>query len=318
MNVSVKDLLDAGVHFGHQVRRWNPKSKPFVYDNRHGISIINLEKTYDLLEKAAQAIEDIVSSGKQVMLVGTKRQAIEPVRELAAATNMPFCVNRWMGGTLTNYETVSTSIAKYKKYLRMEEDGTLDKMHGKESASIKRQITPLNRAFEGLLNLQGLPGALFVIDSFNESIAVAEANRLKIPVIALVDSNSDPSLLSHPIPGNDDSTKSIRIIVDVILDSIQSGASKRVQTPTKRKDITPVTQEPDFMDNEDEPEVTLPEGYDEMDFDDKKKGENTDEVKSSQVTDESQTSGEEAESAKETTLDEQPAESSSKEDKSSD
>ena len=274
MNVSVKDLLDAGVHFGHQVRRWNPKSKPFVYDNRHGISIIDLEKTYDLLEKAAQAVEEVVGSGKQVLIVGTKRQAIEPVRELAAATNMPFCVNRWMGGTLTNYETVSTSIAKYKKYLRMEEDGTLDKMHGKESASIKRQMTRMNRDFEGLLNLQGLPGALFIIDSFNESIAVAEANRLKIPVIALVDSNSDPSLLSHPIPGNDDSTKSIRIIVDVILDAIQTGATKRTQTPTKRKDITPVAQEPDFLDNEDEPEVTLPEGYDEMDFDDRKKAEN--------------------------------------------
>ncbi len=271
MNVSVKDLLDAGVHFGHQVRRWNPKSKPFVYDNRHGISIINLEKTYDLLEKAAQAIEEIVASGKQVLLVGTKRQAIEPIRELAAATNMPFCVNRWMGGTLTNYETVSNSIAKYKKFLRMEEDGSLDKMHGKESAAIKRQMARMHRDFEGLLNLQGIPGALFVIDSFNEEIAVAEANRLKIPVIALVDSNSDPSVLSHPIPGNDDSTKSIRIIIDVILDAIQSGASKRVQAPTKRKDITPVAQEPDFLENEDEPEVTLPEGYDEMDFDDRKK-----------------------------------------------
>jgi small subunit ribosomal protein S2 len=273
MNVTVKDLLEAGVHFGHQVRRWNPKSKPFVYDNRHGISIINLEKTYDLLEKAAQSIEEIVSSGKQVLLVGTKRQAIEPVRELAAATNMPFCVNRWMGGTLTNYETVSNSIAKYKKFLRMEEDGSLDKMHGKESAAIKRQMSRMHRDFEGLLNLQGLPGALFVVDSFNETIAVAEANRLKIPVIALVDSNSDPSVLSHPIPGNDDSTKSIRIIIDVVLDAIQSGASKRVQAPTKRKDITPVAQEPDFLENEDEPEVTLPEGYDESDFDDRKKAE---------------------------------------------
>ncbi len=271
MNVSVKDLLDAGVHFGHQVRRWNPKSKPFVYDNRHGISIINLEKTYDLLAQAAQAIEEIVAGGKQVLLVGTKRQAVEPIRELADATNMPFCVNRWMGGTLTNYETVSASIAKYKKYLRMEEDGSLEKMHGKESAAIKRQMTRMHRDFEGLLNLQGLPGALFVIDSFNESIAVSEANRLKIPVIALVDSNSDPTVLSHPIPGNDDSTKSIRIIVDVVLDSIQTGASKRVEAPIRRKDITPVAQEPDFLENEDEPEVTLPEGYDESDFEDSRK-----------------------------------------------
>jgi len=119
--------------------------------------------------------------------------------------------------------------------------------------------------------LQGIPGAIFLIDSHNEEIAVAEANRLKIPVVALVDSNSDPSILSHPIPGNDDSTKSISIIVDVILDAIQTGLSKRVEAPTRRKDITPVAQEPDFLENEDEPEVTLPEGYDEMDFDDRKK-----------------------------------------------
>ena len=270
MNITVKDLLDAGVHFGHQLRRWNPKSKPYVFDNRHGISIIDLEKTYDLLENASKAIEEIVSQGKQILLVGTKRQAETPIRELAAATNMPFCVNRWMGGTLTNFETVSSSLAKYKSFLRMEEDGSLDKMHGKEVAAIKRQMSRMHRNFEGMLNLQGIPGALFVIDSHNEAIAVAEANRVKIPVIALVDSNSDPSVLSHPIPGNDDSAKSIRIIVDVVLDAIQTGASNRVSTPTKRKDITPITQEPDFVDQEDEPEVTLPEGYSESDFDDRK------------------------------------------------
>ena len=278
MNITVKDLLDAGVHFGHQIRRWNPKSKPYVYDNRHGISIIDLEKTYDLLGKAATAIQDIVASGKQVLLVGTKRQAQEPIRELAMATNMPFCVNRWMGGCLTNFETVSTSLSKYKKFLKMEDDGSLDKLPGKEGAAIRRQMSRMKRNFEGMLNLQGIPGALFVIDSHNEEIAIAEANRLNIPVVALVDSNSDPSLLNYPIPGNDDSTKSIRIIVDVILDAIQAGASKRVEAPTRRKDITPVAQEPDFIDQEDEPEVTLPEGYDEADFDDKKSNsENTSE-----------------------------------------
>jgi small subunit ribosomal protein S2 len=270
MNITVKDLLDAGVHFGHQIRRWNPKSKPYVYANRHGISIIDLEKTYDLLAKAAEVVQDVVSSGKQVLLVGTKRQAQEPVRELAAATNMPFCVNRWMGGCLTNHETVATSLSKYKKFLKMEDDGSLDKLPGKEGAAIKRQMSRMKRNFEGMLNLQGIPGALFVIDSHNESIAVAEANRLKIPVIALVDSNSDPSLINFPIPGNDDSTKSIRIIVDVILEAIQTGSSKRVEAPTRRKDITPVTQEPDFIDQEGEPEVTLPEGYEETDFDDRR------------------------------------------------
>ena len=138
MNITVKDLLDAGVHFGHQIRRWNPKSKPYVYANRHGISIIDLEKTYDRLAKAAEVVEDVVSNGKQILLVGTKRQAQEPVRELAAATNMPFCVNRWMGGCLTNHETVATSLSKYKKFLKMEDDGSLDKLPGKEGAAIKR------------------------------------------------------------------------------------------------------------------------------------------------------------------------------------
>jgi len=270
MNITVRDLLEAGVHFGHQLKRWNPKSKPYVYDNRHGISIIDLEKTYDLLEKAAAAIEEVVSNGKQILLVGTKRQAQEPMRELAAATNMPFCVNRWMGGCLTNHETVSTSLAKYKKFLKMEDDGSLDKLPGKEGAAIKRQMSRMKRNFEGMLNLQGIPGALFVIDSHNEAIAIAEANRLKIPVFALVDSNSDPSLIDFPIPGNDDSTKSIRIIVDVILEAIQTGASRRTEAPTRRKDITPVTHEPDFIDQEDEPEVTLPEGYEETDFDDRR------------------------------------------------
>ena len=269
MNITVKDLLDAGVHFGHQVRRWNPKSKPYVYANRHGISIIDLEKTYDLLEKACDAIADVVASGKSVLLVGTKRQAEEPIREMAAATNTSFCVNRWMGGTLTNFQTVSTSLAKYKKYLRMEEDGSLDALPGKEGAAIKRQMSRMHRNFEGLLDLKSLPGALFVIDTNNESIAVTEANRMKIPVIALVDSNSDPTLIDYPIPGNDDSTKSIRIVIDVISEAIQGGFARRTEVPTHRRDITPVTQEPEFGDQGDEPEITLPEGYEEMDFDDR-------------------------------------------------
>ena len=269
MNITVKDLLDAGVHFGHQVRRWNPKSKPYVYANRHGISIIDLEKTYDLLDKACSAIEDVVASGKPILLVGTKRQAQEPVREMAAATNTSFCVNRWMGGTLTNFQTVSTSLAKYKKYLRMEEDGSLDALPGKEGAAIKRQMSRMHRNFEGMLDLKSLPGALFIIDTNNESIAVTEANRLGIPIIALVDSNSDPTLIDHPIPGNDDSTKSIRIVIDVISEAIQNGFTRRTEVPTHRRDITPVTQEPEFGDQGDEPEITLPEGYDEMDFDDR-------------------------------------------------
>jgi small subunit ribosomal protein S2 len=174
-----------------------------------------------------------------------------------------------MGGTLTNFQTVSTSLAKYKKYLRMEEDGSLDALPGKEGAAIKRQMSRMHRNFEGMLDLKSLPGALFIIDTNNELIAVTEANRLGIPVIALVDSNSDPTLVDHPIPGNDDSTKSIRIVIDVISEAIQSGFARRSEMPIHRRDITPVTQEPEFGDQGDEPEVTLPEGYEDMDFDDR-------------------------------------------------
>ena len=233
MNITVRDLLEAGVHFGHQLKRWNPKSKPYVYDNRHGISIIDLEKTYDLLEKAATAIEEVVSNGKQILLVGTKRQAQEPMRELAAATNMPFCVNRWMGGCLTNHETVSTSLAKYKKFLKMEDDGSLDKLPGKEGAAIKRQMSRMKRNFEGMLNLQGIPGALFVIDSHNEAIAIAEANRLKIPVFALVDSNSDPSLIDFPIPGNDDSIRAIKLYAASIANTVLEGKAQSAKVSSK-------------------------------------------------------------------------------------
>jgi small subunit ribosomal protein S2 len=262
MNVTVKDLLDAGLHFGHQVRRWNPKTKPYVFDNRHGISIIDLEKTYDLLEKAADGMREIVASGKQVLLVGTKRQAQEPIREMAATTQMPYCCERWLGGTLTNFQTVSTSIEKYKKFLRIEEDGTMDKLPGKEIAAIKRQMSRMSRNFEGLLDMKKLPGALFVIDSRTEAIAVAEANRLEIPVCALVDSNSDPTLLKLPIPGNDDSSKSIRIISDVITEAMQTGAVNRVVVKVQ-KGITPLVQH-EFEEGDDEPEVTLPEGYEEF------------------------------------------------------
>ncbi len=308
MNVTVKDLLDAGVHFGHQVRRWNPKSKPYVYANLHGISIIDLEKTYDMLEKAASALEEVVAGGKSVLLVGTKRQAQEPIRDMATATNMPFCVNRWMGGTLTNYETVSASLAKYKKFLRMEEDGSLDKLPGKEAAVIRRQMSRMHRNFEGMLDLKSLPGALFVVDTLNESIAVAEANRLGIPIIALVDSNSDPTLIDHPIPGNDDSTKSIRIVIDVLIEAIQSGITRRVEAPTHRKEITPVTQEPEFgSDQGDEPEVTLPEGYEDMDFDDRRWSKKDEEEASAPDADSKEDKSEDAASGDEAAATEEPA-----------
>lgn len=248
MNITVKDLLDAGVHFGHQLRRFNPKSKKFVFDNRHGISVIDLEKTYAQLESASKFIEETVAGGKRVLLVGTKRQAKDLMKEAAISSNMPYATSRWLGGTLTNFVTVRRSIEKYKQYIKWEGDGTLDKMHNKESAAIRREMSRMNRNFEGIIDLEKMPGALFVVDTKTEDIAVAEANRLKIPVVALVDTNSDPSKIEYPIPGNDDSIKSIRIIVEVIMDAIQAGLAQRsqpeaIQTRTVKPVIEPPTVE---------------------------------------------------------------------------
>ena len=262
MNIAIKDLLDAGVHFGHQIKRWNPRCKPFLFDHRHGISIINLEETYERLAKAAQFVEDTVASGGKILFVATKKQSQEIIREAATSAQMPFCVNRWMGGTLTNFATVKTSLQKYKKYLKMEEDGSLDKLPGKEAASIKHQMARMNRNFEGLLEVDGLPSAIFVIDVNHEEIAVREATRLNIPCIGLVDTNSDPTYVTYPIPGNDDATKSIRIITDVIIEAIQEGRSRQ-EIQGVQGGITPVIS-PDFGEQTEELEVTLPEGYEEI------------------------------------------------------
>lgn len=227
ISITPKDLLDAGVHFGHQTKRWNPRSKPFVFDHRQGISIIDLGKTHAALEKAVTFLENTVANGGNVLLVGTKRQAKEIVREAAAATNMPFCVDRWLGGTLTNYETVKKSIAKYKKYQAMETNGELSKFSRKEESAIKREMVRMQKNFSGIVDMPGLPTSMFVIDVNHEAIAVAEAERAGIPCIGLVDTNSDPATVSHPIPGNDDAVKSIRIIVDTIVAAIQSGLAQR-------------------------------------------------------------------------------------------
>ena len=227
MNVTPKDLLDAGVHLGHQTKRWNPRSKPYVYGHRPGITIIDLEKTHAALAKACAFLENLVASGADVLLVGTKRQAQELIREAAAATNMPYVTTRWMGGTLTNFETIKKSLAKYKKYQTMDANGELSKFSSKEESAIRREMARMTRNFDGIIGLTGLPGAMFVVDVGYEEIAVLEARRVNIPAIGLVDTNSDPTLLSHPIPGNDDATKSIRIVVDAIVESIQKGLAQR-------------------------------------------------------------------------------------------
>jgi small subunit ribosomal protein S2 len=227
MNVTPKDLLDAGVHLGHQTKRWNPRSKPYVFGHRQGITIIDLEKTHAALEKACAFLENLVASGDDVLLVGTKRQAQELIKEAAAATSMPFVTTRWMGGTLTNFETIKKSLAKFKKYQTMDANGDLAKLSSKEESAIRREMARMTRNFDGIAGIDGLPGAMFVIDAGYEAIAVAEAKRLNIPCIGLVDTNSDPTQLSHPIPGNDDAAKSIRIVVETVVAAIQAGLAHR-------------------------------------------------------------------------------------------
>lgn len=243
MNITVRDLFDAGVHFGHQTKRWNPKSKPYVFDHRQGISIMDLGKTFECLESSSQFLEETVSGGGKVLLVGTKKQAQEVMREAAVASEMPFCVNRWLGGTLTNFSTIRNSIAKYKKYLAMEADGSLDKLPKKELAVVRREMSRMHRNFEGLLEMPELPDAIFIIDIKREDIAVAEARRLEIPVVALVDTNSDPTLVDYPIPGNDDAVKSIRIIVETIMEALQNGMAKRESNRTAPTFIAEPTME---------------------------------------------------------------------------
>lgn len=227
ISLTVKDLLDAGVHFGHQTKRWNPRSKPYIFDHRQGITIIDLGKTHAALEKACAFIEETVGNGGNLLFVGTKRQAQEIVREAATSTNMPYCVDRWLGGTLTNYETVKRSIAKYKKYQAMETSGELAKLSSKEEAAIKREMVRMQRNFSGIVDMGDLPAAMFVVDVNHEDIAVAEGNRCGIPTVGLVDTNSDPSLLKYPVPGNDDAVKSIRAIVEAVVAAVQAGLASR-------------------------------------------------------------------------------------------
>ncbi len=260
MNITLKDLLDAGVHFGHQRKRWNPKSRNFVYGHLHGVSVIDLEKSYAGLEKAGRFLEDLVADGKQVLLVGTKRQAQELVREAGQATGMPFCANRWLGGGLTNFQTIKRSLAKYKKYKAMDEDGSLAKMPKKEEAAVRREMARMHRNFEGMQGLAELPSALFVIDIKHEEIAVAEARRLNIPVVGIVDTNADPTLVDYPIPANDDAVKSLRIVMDTAVEFLQNGLSQR-ESRNASKAISAAAreriEESAAVENEPEGDVTI-------------------------------------------------------------
>jgi len=216
ISIGVKELLDAGVHFGHQTKRWNPKMKPFIFDARNGIHIIDLSKTLNQLEAACTFLAATVGKGGKVLFVGTKKQAQQAIKDTAKESGQ-FCVTeRWLGGTLTNFATIKRSIARLKQIQKMEADGTINNYVKQEQSVIRREAARLIKFFEGIHAMDKLPGAMFVVDIKREHNAVAEARRLKMPVVAIVDTNCDPELVDYPIAGNDDAIRSVRMILATI------------------------------------------------------------------------------------------------------
>jgi small subunit ribosomal protein S2 len=216
LSIGVKELLESGVHFGHQTRRWNPKMKPFIYDARNGIHIIDLSKTLTRLEAACDFLSETVRRGGKVLFVGTKKQAQQAVKETAKECGQFYVTERWLGGTLTNFNTIKRSIARLKEIEKWETDGTLGAYGKQEQAMIRREAARLHKYFDGIRTMERPAATMFVVDIKREHNAVAEARRLKIPVVAVVDTNCDPDLVDYPIPGNDDAIRSVRMILATI------------------------------------------------------------------------------------------------------
>lgn len=226
-SVSQEQLLEAGCHFGHLTRKWNPKMAPYIFMEQDGIHIIDLNKTSMKLDEASSAIRNMVKSGRRILFVATKKQAKEIIKEAAAQTNMPFATERWLGGMLTNFATVRKSIKKMQTIDKMATDGTYANINKKEKLMLEREKAILAKVLGGIADMSRLPSALFIVDVKREHLAVAEAIKLNIPTIAMVDTNSDPTNIDFPIPSNDDSSKSIKLIVDVIVRAIEEGQLDR-------------------------------------------------------------------------------------------
>jgi small subunit ribosomal protein S2 len=226
--VSYQDLLEAGVHFGHLRRKWNPNMAPYIFMEKNGIHIIDLYKTATKVEEAANALKQIAKSGKKILFVATKKQAKDTVSELVKRVNMPYVTERWPGGMLTNFVTIRKAVKKMGLIDRMATDGTFDNMSKKERLNVMRERQKLEKNLGSISDLTRLPAALFVVDILKEHIAISEARKLSIPTFAIVDTNSDPNLVDYPIPANDDASKSIGLIIEVMTQAIQEGLQERV------------------------------------------------------------------------------------------
>ncbi len=234
-NITSKELLDAGVHFGHLTRKWNPQMAPFIFMEKNGIHIIDLNKTLKSLEEASAAIKGIVRSGRKVMFVATKKQAKEVVENEAKRLKMPYVTERWLGGMLTNFATIRKSLKKMASIDKLMKDEAYNNLAKRERLMITRERAKLERVLGGISDLNRLPAALFVIDIKREHIAVAEAQKLNIPVFAMVDTNSDPNLADYPIPANDDAFKSIQLITQYIGSAMEAGLSERKKDKEEQK-----------------------------------------------------------------------------------
>jgi small subunit ribosomal protein S2 len=219
-DIGMKELLEAGVHFGHQTRRWNPKMKKFIFIERNGIYILDLQKTLKSLQDARAALEDIGRRGGSVLFVGTKRQAKDTIREEAERCGMPYVNERWLGGMLTNFKTIKSNLRRFKELEKMKEDGTFDRLSKKEQSQLSKEMARLEKIFTGIKEVTTLPAAVFVIDTKKERIAVAEANRLGVPVFGVVDTNCDPEVIDFPIPGNDDAIRAIRLFARFVSETV--------------------------------------------------------------------------------------------------
>jgi small subunit ribosomal protein S2 len=227
--ITMKQLLESGVHFGHQTRRWNPKMKPYIFGARNGIYIIDLQKTVRMYNVAHQFLVETTANGDSVLFVGTKKQAVDSIVEESERCGMFRVTHRWLGGMLTNFQTIKKSIDRLKELRAMKEDGSINKFPKKEILQMERERIKLDRTLGGIADMERLPGALFVVDPRRENIAVAEANKLRIPVVAIVDSNCDPDFIDYVIPGNDDAIRSIRLFSSKVADACLEGKQKQAE-----------------------------------------------------------------------------------------
>jgi small subunit ribosomal protein S2 len=237
ISIGIKELLDAGVHFGHQTKRWNPKMKPFIFDARNGIHIIDLSKTLGQLEAACNFLAETVRKGSKVLFVGTKKQAQQAVKETAKESGQFYVTERWLGGTLTNFATIKRSIARMKQIEKMEADGSINNYVKQEQSMIRREAARQVKFFDGIKTMEKIPGAMFVVDIKREHNAVAEARRLNIPVVAIVDTNCDPDLVTFPIAGNDDAIRSVRMVLATVAQVITQAQAEYEAKYARRKSV---------------------------------------------------------------------------------